>query len=370
MIFFVGVMALSAYWVFTQAAEGGTYVMVPDVTGLPFTRAADVLTAAGLELGKRHDVADDRVPEFHVIVQRPRAGQEVRAGRKIALTISQGKTYEPVPGLIGKTLAESLTELESTRLQAGAVARIPSSLPADVVLAQDPEPLLPMEYGGEVHLLVSDGPATKATFMPTLVGMKLDQAQAALSNLSGLNLRVVPYKIERPGAEYDTVLAQSPEPGSRLNEGDTVTYDVRPGTSSFLPNAKRAVDAVFVVPNLGRMVTVSVYIPQPNGQRELVYPQPGQDYPEGGTPTPFPPGTQIKVPATYESELTLEFYVDGELYTSYYYSRDGRPVITSYAAGSRVPTIGGGLVQQEELEPVEPGMPARNTTPFSRRPPR
>lgn len=368
MIFFVAVMGLAAFWVFSQASEGGSYVIVPDVTGLPYTRAADVLAEAGLELGKRHDVADDRVPEFHVIVQRPRATQVVRSGRKIALTISQGKTFEPVPGFIGKTLEESLKELETTRLLAGSVARIPSTLPADTVLAQDPEPLHPVEIGGEVHLLVSDGQGAQAMLMPTLVGMSLDQAQSALANLSEMKLRVVPYETERPGAEYDTILAQTPEPGSRLNEGDTVTYDVRLSRTSFLPNAQRAIDATFVVPNLGRMVTIGVYIPHPDGRRELVYPKPGEDYPEGGTPTPFPAGTQIKVPATYESELTLEFFVDGKLYTSYYYSRDARPVITTYGTDSAVPTIGGGLVQQEELEPVEPGFAPR-TIPFTRRPP-
>jgi len=356
MLFFVAVMGLSAYWVFTQAAEGGRYVMVPDVTGLPFTRAADVLTAAGLELGKRHDVADDRVPEFHVIVQRPRAGQEVRMGRKISLTISQGKAYEPVPGFIGKTLAESLEELESTRLVPGSIARIPSSIPADVVLAQDPEPLLPVEYGGEVHLLVSDGPVSQVMLMPTLVGMTLEKAQTTLTNMGRLNLRVVPYKVDRPGAEFDVILAQFPEPGSRLNEGDTVTYDVRPSAASFLPNAKRAVDALYSVPNLGRMVAVSVYVVQ-GGERQLMYPRPGEDYAEGSAPPVLAPGTQLKVPVTYESEVTIEFHVDGQLRTSYYYSRDARPVITTYGADAQ-PTIGGGLIRQEELEPVDPGATA------------
>lgn len=367
MIFFVAVMGVSAYWVFTQAAAGGSYVIVPDVTGLPFTRAADVLTEAGLELGKRHDVADDRVPEFHVIVQRPRAGQEVRQGRKIALTISQGKTFEPVPGFIGKTLTESLKELESTRLLAGSVARVPSSVPADTVLAQDPEPLQPLEIGGEVHLLVSDGPATQTMLMPTLVGMSLEQAQRSLAGLASLNLKVVPYKVDRPGAAYDTILAQFPEPGSRLNQGDTVTYDVRLQSTSNLPNAQRAVEAVYIVPDFGRMVTVSVFIPRSDGSRELVYPKPGQDYPEGGSPTPFPSGTQIKVPITYQSEITVEFHIDGRLHTSHYYSRDARPVITTYGDDSQPPTIGGGLVQQEDLEPVEPGLAPRNL--FQRRPP-
>lgn len=363
MIFFLAVMGLAAYWVFTQAVQGGSYVIVPDVTGLSFTRAADVLTEAGLELGKRHEVADDRVPEFHVIVQRPRANQVVRSGRKVALTISEGKRYEPVPGFIGKMLDESLADLESTRLLAGSVARVPSNLPADTVLAQDPEPQQPVEVGGEVHLLVSDGPAAQAMIMPTLVGKSLEQAQIALSNL---NVKVVPYKVERPGAEYDVVLAQFPEPGSRLGEGDMVTFDIRLQSASYLPNAKRAVDAVFVVPNVGRTASISIYTLQPDGRRQLEYPQPGQHYAEGSSPPQLAPGTSITVPLTYESEMTVEFYVDGRLHTSYYYSRDARPIISSHGADSRVQTIGDrGLVNQEELEPSD-GPGARRNPFFPR----
>ncbi len=367
MIFFVAVMGLAAYWVFTQAVQGGSYVIVPDVTGLPFTRAADVLTEAGLELGKRHEVADDRVPEFHVIVQRPRATQVVRSGRKVALTISEGKRYEPAPGFIGKKLEESLKELESTRLLAGSVARIPNNLPADTVLAQDPEPLHPVQVGGEVHLLVSDGPSSQAMIMPTLVGKSLEQAQMALSNLS---VKVVPYKVERPGAEYDTVLAQFPEPGSRLNPGDMVTFDIRLQSASYLPNAKRAVEAVFVVPNLGRQAAVSIYTLQPDGRRQLEYPQRGVHYTEVDAPPQLSPGTSITVPLTYESEMTVEFYVDGRLHTSYYYSRDARPIVSTHTSDPRVPTIGGrgGFVEQEELEPVESGAPGRSN-PFAPRNP-
>jgi beta-lactam-binding protein with PASTA domain len=366
MIFFIGVMGLAAYWVFTQAVQGGSYVLVPDVTGLSFTRAADVLTEAGLELGKRHEVADDRVPEFHVIVQRPRANLTVRAGRKVSLTISEGKRFEPVPGFIGKTLDESLRELESTRLLAGSIARIHNNLPADTVLAQDPEPLHPVEVGGEVHLLVSDGPYAQTMIMPTLVGKSLEQAQMALSNL---NVKVVPYKVERAGAEYDTVLAQYPEPGSRLNEGDMVTFDIRLQSASYLPNAKRAVDAVFVVPDMGRTVNVSIYTLLPGGGRTLEYPKAGQHYSEGSSPPQLAPGTSITVPLAYESELTVEFLVDGRLYTSYYYSRDARPIISSHMGGSGPPTLrGSGFVQQEELEPSQSNTDRAN--PFFPRNPR
>jgi hypothetical protein len=140
-----------------------------------------------------------------------------------------------------------------------------------------------------------------------------------------------------------------------------VTFDIRLQSASYLPNAKRAVDAVFVVPNLGRAANISIYTLQPDGRRQLEYPQPGQHYPQGSSPPQLAPGTSITVPLTYESEMTVEFYVDGRLETSYYYSRDARPIVSSHGSDARIPTIGGrGTVQQEELEPTDSNATRRN----------
>lgn len=358
-VFFVGVMALAGWYVFNQAVQGGSYVLVPDVTGLPVTRAANVLAEAGLELGTQRQVQNDRIPEYHVIVQRPSANRVVRAGRKVSLTISAGTQFETAPGFIGKPLGDALKELESTRLRAGSVARIPNSLPADTVLAQDPEPRSPIAVGGEIHLLVSDGPGRQPFIMPSLVGKSLEDAQILLANL---DVNVVPYKVNRPGEEYDTVLSQSPEPGSRLYTGQEVTFDVRLMPSSYLPNARRKVTVRYTVPDTGRPVAVRAETIDQHGNRTLLYPR-TTDFVDGRPPR-LDPGTTITfTDIAFTSELTVEFFTDGMLQSSYYYEGDAEPIVTTHDFRSGVPTIGGGAIQEEDLGAARP-------RPFTRRPPR
>jgi len=162
----MGVMALSAYYVFTQAVKGSTYVTVPDVTGLPITQAANLLVESGLEMGAQKHVVNAQVPEYHVIFQRPTPNTVLRTGRKVLLTISAGKEYESAPSLIGKNIESALSQLQSTRLLAGAISRMPHNAPRDTIIAQEPAPDWKMRSGGEVHLLVSNGPGSVPVLMP------------------------------------------------------------------------------------------------------------------------------------------------------------------------------------------------------------
>jgi len=351
-----------ALYVFNQAAAGGGYVTVPDVAGLPVTRAANVLAEVGLDLGAQHQVRNDRVPEYHVIVQQPRAGEVVRAGRKVSLTISQGRQFETAPGFLGEKLADALGELESTRLVAGSIARIPDSRPADTILSQDPAPNQPVPVGGEIHLLVSSGPAKQVLMMPSLVGKSMEEAQLILANLDVL---AEPFNVDRPGAEYEVVLAQNPEPGTLLTDGQKVSFDVRLRTTSYLPNAKRRVLVEWSVPDYGRPMAVRVESAQDDGNFGLHYPAP-KDYVDGRPPQLLA-NTIIRFEIAYTNEVTVRFYVEGSLHTTYYYQGEvTQPLITHHAAVAPVtPQFAPSedeLVEMEELEPQEPA------NPFTRRP--
>lgn len=361
LIFLVAVMALVALYVFNQAAAGGGYVTVPDVSGLPVTRAANVLAEVGLDLGDQHQVRNDRVPEYHVIVQQPRAGEVVRAGRKVSLTISQGRQFETAPNFFGFKVADALAKLESTRLVAGSIARIPDSRPADTILSQDPAWNQPVPIGGEIHLLVSSGPVKQAIMMPSLVGKSMEEAQLILANL---DVQAEPFNVDRPGAEYEVVLAQNPEPGTLLTDGQKVSFDVRLRTTSYLPNAKRRVLAEWSVPDYGRPVSVRVESSQDDADFVLRYPT--TSHYVDGRPQLLAAHTLLRVDLVYTNEITVRFYVEGGLHTTYYYQGEvTQPLITHHTAAQ--PNVlpapqEDELVEMEELEPAEPA------NPFVRRP--
>jgi len=312
-----------------------------------------VLAEAGLELGDQRQVVTERVPPYHVIVQRPSPNRVVRTGRKVSLTISAGAQLETAPGFIGKQLDDALAEIETTRLRAGSIARIPHMLPADTVLAQDPEPLRSIEAGGEIHLLVSDGPGRQQLIMPELIGKSLEDAQILLANLE---VKAVPYSVERPGAEYETVLAQNPAPGSRLFPDQEVSFDVRLLPTSYLPNVRHKVTVRYTVPNIGRPVPIRVDSIDARGERTLLYPL-LRDFVDNRPPRLDPGSTITFTDLVYTDSLTVEFYLDNMLHKTYYYEGGADAVVTEHALQRTVestPTRRR-IIEQEDLGgPVQP----------------
>lgn len=318
-------MAFAAYFVFNEAVKGGGYVAVPDVVGLPVIKASHVLAEKGLEVGQQKHVVSDHFPEYHVMLQRPAAHKVVRSGRRISLTVSAGKKYEEAPDLVGKDLKAALDTLEGTRLLVGPIARMPYDAPRDLVLAQDPAPARGVPAGGEIRLLVSDGPVAQPLFMPSLVGRRLENA---LESLAGLNVNAIPYKVDRAWAEYDVVLAQEPDAGTLLYEQQVVKFDVRLLPTSSLPNAWRKVDVVYTVPNTSFSPHVRADVVDRHGKRRILFPLP-KDFIDGSPPR-LEPGTRITIEVSFLEQATLEFYADGQLDRSYFYEGDADPVITDF----------------------------------------
>jgi serine/threonine-protein kinase len=95
------------------------------------------------------------------------------------------------------------------------------------VISQDPQPGARVQRGRALNLVISKGPAV--VVMPTLVGRPLQDARRALQEL-GITVREVRTV---PTADLDPglVVAQSPDPGTRIRPQDQVivTVTVRPG---------------------------------------------------------------------------------------------------------------------------------------------
>jgi serine/threonine-protein kinase len=325
-LFFIGIMAAVAYYVFNEAVQGGDLVTVPDVTGMSITQAANVVTQAGLALGTQRQVLNEQVPEYHVILQRPTPNTVVRSGRKVNLTISQGREFVQTPSWIGEPLDTALKDIESSRFLSGSIARMAHRAPRDTVLAQDPAPSMKIALGWEIHLLVSEGPLLEVVMMPDLIDLSLEEVQLILASM---NVRAVPYKITRPGEEYEVVLAQHPQPGTVLIAGQEVTFDVRLRPTSFLPNARRKVTISYMVPPGPTEVEVRAESIDESGRRKVIYPQ-ISEYINNRPPLLIPGSTMTFSDIAYANESTIEFYIDRRLHRSYYYSGDNDPVITDH----------------------------------------
>ncbi len=341
-LFFIGVMGLAAWFVFNEAVAGGGVVVVPNVTGLQVIQATNVLAGAGLEVGKQETIVSDRLPEYHVLMQRPAAGKVIRSGREIALTISAGKKDTPTPNLVGRDIKAAMEQLGTTQFLPGMIARVPSQTTEGIVLAQDPRPEKPARDGSDIHLLVSAGPARGDARMPDLVGTPI---QSAMDHLAKFDVEVVPILDNDAEGDYDVVLAQTPEPESPLASKQSVTLTVRPRAVASLPNMRRTVNVEYIVPNVSFSPQMRVEIVNPkDGRRELKYPL-ARDL-VAGEPPRLSPGSVMTIPnVTFSDEIRIEFFADNKLHMTYTYALEGDPV-------KRVinqPNAGGGAVASSPL---------------------
>lgn len=331
-VFFVAVMGASGYYVFTQAVASGEHVTVPNIVGMPITRASYLLAEKGLEAGQQSHIYSDSFPEYHVMAQRPPAGQVVRSGRKVFPTVSAGHEYETAPDLTGLNLEQARSELERQRFQPGSVARMPHGSDAGTVLAQDPQSGSNILGGGAVHLLVSDGPAWTPTLMPDLVGMPVLKA---LELLATENVTAIPTAVDRPGEPYDVVLSQSVEPATRLREKDVVFFDVRLSGAITLPNLRRKIDLDIKVTDEWHERNIRIDVIDKEGRVTIL---PKQEEYDAGVRQKFAAGTTLgyKNPG-FVGDLTLEVYVDERLARTYHYrGTGGPPVIENHPLPERV----------------------------------
>ena len=325
-VFFLAVMAGAGYYVFAQVLQGGATVKVPDVTMRPVTEASFLLAERGLEIGKQTQVADDRVPKYYVIAQRPSGDKVVRTGRKVYLTVSAGTESLTPPTLVGKMLQQATDEIRRSSFNLGNVARIVSETPRDTVVGQDPDPSRRVSSAARINLLVSDGQqAANALIMPDLLRKPV---QEAASVLEPLGLKPKPVYVELPDQPFDVVLDQRPQPGSLVQQGDVVEYSVRPSGSVALPDVQfRTPKLEYVVPTSWSEREVRIDTIDRTGARGTIFPL-DQHYVDG-LPPRSASGSKVTIPPiSFIDKVTIEIYLDGQLSKSYYFEGDSPPVVT------------------------------------------
>ena len=317
-VFFVGIMALSGYYVFSRAAAGGSYVTVPDIVNQRIDRAVMTLQAQDLELGKPEAMSSDQ-PEGTVLAQRPPAGSVVRSGRKIFPTVSMAHTEE-VPNLVGKTLAEAAELAHTYGLNVSAnPARIPNPQPSNTVLSQDPPSgKRGTAVGTEISLLVSDGPRENLVMVPELTGRNESEVASLLEQLKLTGKREA---VPAPEAYAGVVLDQVPAAGTYLQAGGEITYRV-PATEVEKPK-----------PQL-RTRTVMYKPPFSWNDQELRF---EVNFADEGAPkevrTTTVKGGDIstrKIDVSFHEEVRIDIFVNGARVESQQYHGDAEPIITKY----------------------------------------
>jgi eukaryotic-like serine/threonine-protein kinase len=138
-------------------------VRVPAVKGMTERAARQRLTEAGFEVGV-HRRESSEGDTGKVIEQSVPGGKEAKRGSKVYLTVGEGQQVTKVPDLTGLPYSKAEKRLEEAGYLLGGVEEATSqTVPAGVVMKQDPPPGTTLAPGSYVYLTDSVGPPAEGT---------------------------------------------------------------------------------------------------------------------------------------------------------------------------------------------------------------
>jgi serine/threonine-protein kinase len=211
---------LGSTWYVTM----GRYTESPQLLNMTKAQAEQKAQQDGFRLFYQDGTYSETVPKDTVLTQKPSATERIVKGGTIELTLSLGPERYPVPDLSGVELSAAKGELDQIKLKLKqGTGQYSDTLPEGVVISTDPKADTPLKPGSTVTVVVSKGRAPIT--VPDLTGKNINDVRAQLQGL-GVNA-VEQYKDSDQPA--DTVIGQSPKPGTGVEKNAQIKLDVSKG---------------------------------------------------------------------------------------------------------------------------------------------
>jgi serine/threonine-protein kinase len=203
-----------------EVSNGPGTVLVPPVENLPREQAIRELEQAGLKVRWEERPSED-VRDGFAIRTVPEEGQAVERGSRVRLLVSSGPEQVAVPDVTGLSRDSAQDALQGEGLRVSVVEEAAEE-PEDQVVSQDPAAGTEVDEGSRVTITVSTGP--EQVEVPDVTGLPALEARRALRE-AGLE----PTVRDSPVADElqdGTVVEQSPDAGSEVDEGSSVVIFV------------------------------------------------------------------------------------------------------------------------------------------------
>ena len=214
----VAVALISAITTIRLTIHGHQETM-PDLVGHPLEAAERVSSGLGLELKIEGRTFNPQVPANAIVSQVPPAGTRVKVGQHVHVLVSLGQPEVTVPNLVGNGARAAQIAAIQRGLSVGDVVAVHfPGLEMDQVVAQEPAASAAEVHSPSVNLLVSIGPPPAAYACPSFVGRPLNDARRLLQEYGFKVGSITP--VPKEGVPVNTIVSQTPEPGSRIS-GDT-----------------------------------------------------------------------------------------------------------------------------------------------------
>jgi serine/threonine protein kinase len=280
-------------------------VTVPDLVGVDKDEAESELEKIGLKLSVVDETYSNEYEEGVIVSQKVEPGTKVKEGYTIEVVVSKGKQLVKVPNLINRNIEEIDSILKEAGLKEGTVDyQYSNTIPANVIIDQDPDPFAEVEYGSRVNLIVSRGPEIKLVRMPNLVGLT---EQAAKNALIAHEL-VVGEIIREHNDEYKAgvVFKQSIQAGTQVEANTPVDIYISIGPKEEPkeePAENEEIPITISITPQSENEQVEIRIDRiQDGKRQTVYRNVVETT-----------GKELKIKVTGKKGSKFEIYQDGEL---------------------------------------------------------
>jgi eukaryotic-like serine/threonine-protein kinase len=209
-------VGITAWWL-----GSGRWTAVPSLTGVSQDAAERLLTGADLVPIARLVYADG-VPAGVVTATEPGSATSLLRGSTVVLVVSRGLPTVPViaAGTAVGDAQAAIRAAQLTPVQSGS--EYSSSVPEGAVVRTNPAAGTALQPGSRVTLVVSQGEQPKQVRVPSVKGLRFDDAEQILEDLG---LKAEEHPVGLFGSENGRVVKQSNGAGSMVDPGTTIVLD-------------------------------------------------------------------------------------------------------------------------------------------------
>ena len=195
-------------------------VEVPDLTGLTAEEAENKLIDALFVPQPGPQVNSDTVEAGKVCSQSAAPGTKAQVLSVITYSVSLGKEQVTVPDVTGKSINEARDILAKAGLGSDTTSSYSDTVKKDAVISQSVAKDTKVNKGTVVTVEVSLGKKPVAqVLVPNILTYSRDEAKKTLES-AGL-------KYSYSGDEDGTVVAVKPAPNTKVDQGSTVTFELK-----------------------------------------------------------------------------------------------------------------------------------------------
>ena len=198
-------------------------VDIPNLVGITKEEAEKAITERKLQLGEVKEEYNSEYEKGKIISQEPpyRENYKIKEGTTMKFVVSLGIEEAVVPKVVGLKQEEAIKALEDAKLKYEIVEENNKKVEAGYVIEQETEPEKTVNAGDKVVIHVSLG--VKKISVPSVLGKSEKDATKELKNVG---LKVVTTTDEDSSKDNDTVLKQSVDAGTEVEEGTSVTITI------------------------------------------------------------------------------------------------------------------------------------------------